>query len=47
MPRVPISDLIDYLEEDDQGVNTSKRLSRKDKKERKESLPPPPRFKEE
>lgn len=40
MPRVPISDLQDYLEED-QGEQVPRKISRKEKKERKESLPPP------
>lgn len=46
MPRVPISDLQDYMDEE-QGEPVSRKLSRKDKKERKESLPPPPKYLEE
>lgn len=45
MPRVQVSDLQEYLDED-QGEQVP-RYSRKEKKERKESLPPPPKFFEE
>ena len=45
MPRIQISDLQEYLDED-QGERVP-RYSRKEKKEKKESLPPPPKFQEE